>query len=409
MQNDKVLSHLIAVCDRIAHGYYEQAAELFRMTRDDIGMPPELGSLAEAFGLMLVKLEAREYRLDQTITELRHARNELSRKSDRLDRENRLLRQTAHEQFSTARILGNSPEIRELKQTIEKIADTPVNVLISGETGTGKELVAKSLHFNSSRADKPFVTINCSAVPESIFEAEMFGIEKGVATGVDKRQGRIELANGGTLFMDEIGDMPASAQAKILRVLEEREVERVGGRKPIPVDIRLVAATHRNLRRLIEDGSFREDLFYRLNVVTLKIPSLRERPDDIPLLANSYLELFSSRLGVSRPRLTASALTALKKYSWPGNVRELENEMERAVALNIDKVITPQDLSEPLWSASVALSSAPVDEACTKDRTEAERIRTALDLAQNNKSKTARMLGLSREGLRKKMKRLDIQ
>jgi len=409
MPTIRVLDHLIKICNQLAHGQYEQANELFRMTREDLGIPPDMTSLAEAFGMMLVQLEARDYRLEQTIAELRAARDELARRSMRLDQENRLLRQTARENFRPGRILGSTPGIQEVIRTLEKIADTPVNVLIVGETGTGKELVAKALHFNSRRADKPFVAINCSAIPESIFEAEMFGIEKGVATGVDRRQGRIELANGGTLFLDEVGDMPASAQAKILRVLEEREVERVGARKPVHVDIRVVAATHRDLRNLVAEGTFREDLYYRLNVISLKIPPLRERPDDIPLLANYYLELNVVRLGVHRPQLTAETVAALKSYDWPGNVRELENEMERAVALAVNKVISPDDLSEPLRQAAVRFSAASSPEVVTTCQAEADLVKATLFLTGNNKSKTARMLGISREGLRKKMKRLEIQ
>ena len=386
MHEKEVLSHLAGICEQIAHGRYGKATELFRMTRDDIGIPSDMCSLAESFGLMLVQLEAREYRLDQ---------------------ENRLLRQSARENFRAGRILGTTPAMQELTNTVEKIADTPVNVLIVGETGTGKELVAKALHFNSRRADKPFVAINCSAIPESIFEAEMFGIEKGVATGVDKRQGRIELANGGTLFLDEIGDMPAAAQAKILRVLEEREVERVGSRKRLPVDIRVVAATHRDLRHLVATGRFREDLFYRLNVVSLRIPPLRERQDDIPLLANYYLELAAARLGSPRRHLSAEAVYALKSYEWPGNVRELENEMERAVVLSLGKLIRPDDFSEPILKGALPVPNLSIKDEPLR-QTESEQIKSTLSLAGNNKSEAARILCMSREGLRKKMKRLGI-
>jgi transcriptional regulator with PAS, ATPase and Fis domain len=409
MLEKKILPHLIAVCNQIAHGKYEEAAELFRMTRDDIGIPADMTTLAEAFGLMLVQLEAREYRLEQIIADLRISRDELSRRHEHLATENRLLRKSAKTTFSTKRILGSSPAIQALIGQAERIADTPVTILISGESGTGKELLAKSLHFTSHRADKPFVALNCSAIPETLFEAEMFGIEKGVATGVERRIGRLEQANGGTLFLDEVGDMPTATQAKILRVLEEREYERVGGRTPLTVDIRIIAATHRDLKQMVTEGAFREDLLYRLNVVNLRIPPLRERLDDIPLLAVHCLRVASLRMGRAGMQFSPQALCLLRCHDWPGNVRELENEIERAVALTIDNLIQPDDFSETVRKAADInpVSCSQVEYRCLT-LSESDRMRLALAQAGGNKSETARQLGITREGLRKKLKKLGV-
>ena len=402
----RTLQYLTSICNEIAAGNYKRVPALFELT-SMVALEPDIAELSEAFGMMLVKVEAREFKLNDTIEELRQAKQALELSNSRLGQENLLLRKVAREQFSAGKILGVSPQMRDLVHTISKVADTPVTVLINGETGTGKELVAKALHFDSRRADKPFIALNCSAIPESIFEAEIFGIEKGVATGVDKREGRIEQANGGTLFLDEIGDMPLSVQAKMLRALEERVVERVGGRKPIPVDIRVVAATHRDLKILVSEGKFREDLYYRINVINLRIPPLRERTDDIAVLAEHCLERSSKRIGRTRPSITSESLALLCSYNWPGNVRELENEIERAVALSISTRIRPEDFS-PALLGKTSPSSAPSDSCTSMTQNEAEHIRKALESTGNNKSMAARTLGISREGLRKKMIRLGM-
>jgi len=268
---ETLFRHLILLCKEIAGGEYRDVAGLFELTKGQL-YPPVVAELAEAFGMMMVQLEAREYRLNEIIAEMKAVQTELAAAREHLSRENLRLKKTLKETFGPVRILGTSPAIQELLKRVGKIADTPVNVLITGETGTGKELIAKTIHYNSSRSDRPFLALNCTVIPETIFESEMFGIEKGVATGVEKRIGKIEQADGGTIFLDEIGDMPLSSQGKILRVIEERRVERVGGRGSIPVDVRIMAATHRDLKAGIEKGTFREDLYYRLNVINLHVP-----------------------------------------------------------------------------------------------------------------------------------------
>ena len=403
---NRLLKYLIDLCEEISKGHYTKIEELFELTKEG-KYPQRVTELAEAFGMMMVKVEAREYRLEQVIDDLKKAKAELSDAKDRLFRENIHLKQTLRHRFVPSRILGVNPQIVGLLKKVEKIADTPLNILITGETGTGKELIAKTIHYNSSRSEKPFVVLNCSAIPETIFESEIFGIEKGVATGVEKRIGKIEQSDGGTLFLDEIGDMPLQSQAKILRVIEDHELERVGGRKTIPVDIRIVAATNKDLSKEVGKETFREDLFYRLNVINLHIPPLRERKDDIPLLAGFFLEQCTKKLDRQKMRFSPDVIRWFKAYPWPGNVRELENEVERAVALSYADTITTENLSEGLRRFAVA--EKPGKTISSLKDAERHLIKTTLEATQGNKSEAARMLGLSREGLRKKMKRYRLR
>ncbi|MDQ5986878.1 MAG: Regulatory protein AtoC [Syntrophus sp. SKADARSKE-3] len=404
--SDKLLLHLIKLCRDISRGKYGKEKELFELTKE--GVYPELiTALAEAFGMMMVQVESRQYHLEGVIDELKKVGIDLLAAKNRLSHENIQLRQTLRQNFSPVRILGNSAKLLELLDKVSKIADTPVNVLITGETGTGKELIAKTIHYNSLRSDKPFIALNCTAIPESIFEAEMFGVEKGVATGVDKRIGRIEQADGGTLFFDEIGDMPLATQAKILRVIQDRQLDRVGGRKAIPVDVRIIAATHKDLRQAISEKTFREDLFYRLNVIHLHIPPLRDRAEDIPVLLNYFLEQSIKRLGRPPIRFSKEAIELLTGYSWPGNVRELENEIERAVALAASDMIDVDDLRASL-RLSKKVSEGNVEEPASLKTAEYGLILKTLDLTKGNRSEAARLLCLSREGLRKKMKRYGM-
>jgi len=304
-------------------------------------------------------------------------------------------------------ILGASAAVLDLLRKIDRIADTPVNVLITGETGTGKELVARTIHDKSARRGRPFIALNCTAIPESIFESEIFGIEKGVATGVEKRIGKLEQAQGGTIFFDEVGDMPLAAQGKILRVIEDRQVERIGGRTSIPVDIRIVAATNRNLKERIGKGLFREDLYYRLNVVNLHIPPLRERPEDITLLLDFFSERGARMMGRTPLSFSPEVRERLCAYSWPGNVRELENEVERAIALTSGSEINYGDLSENIlgYGPEEKLDSLlpPVK------RAERLLLEKTLRSVKGNKSEAARLLGLSREGLRRKLLRYELK
>lgn len=405
----RLLGYLTAVCEEIADGRYKEARELFDLTRGD-KYPELVARIAEAFGMMLVSVEAREYRLEQVNENLMQAQAELAAAMERLSTENVILKQNLRKQFSPSAIRGTSPGMKRLLGMIERISHISTNILISGETGTGKELVAKAIHYNSIRGDKPFVAINCSAIPEQIFESEIFGIEKGVATGVDKRIGKIEQAHEGTLFLDEIGDMPASCQAKMLRVLEEDRIERVGGRKPIPVDIRIIAASNKELKAAVERGEFRDDLFYRLNVINLRIPPLRERGEDIRLLASYFLNQCTMRLGRAPMQMSPEAMEKLLSYTWPGNVRELENEIERAAVLSPSRLITVDDLSEALRAHEECRENGRVQGSVMSVReNEMELIRNALADTNGNKTRAAQLLGISREGLRKKMMRHGIE
>ena len=401
---DTLLARLISVTEELAQGRFGQYDDLFELTKGG-QYPALIARFAESFGMMAVKVEAREYRLEQIIEELRSTEAQLRVAQERLARENSTLKKNLRRSFPFSSILGTSPQIRELISKAERIADSRLSVIITGETGTGKELFAKAIHFNSPRSARPFVAVNCSAIPETIFESEMFGIEKGVATGVEARIGKIQQAHGGTLFLDEVGEMPLQLQAKLLRVLEERTLERVGSRTAIPVDLRIIAATNRDLTKEIAAGRFREDLYYRLNGVTLRIPPLRERKGDIELIARQFLEKWSRSCGRPPLRIAKEALERLRNYPWPGNVRELDNEIERAVALAYGDSIALGDLSEVLQQS---VPTAPGGKSLLKD-SEKQLIEQALREAKGNKTLAAERLGMSREGLRKKLKRLGLK
>jgi transcriptional regulator with PAS, ATPase and Fis domain len=287
-----------------------------------------------------------------------------------------------------------------------------VDVLIQGESGTGKELIAKALHFNSPRSTHPFVAVNCAALPDTLLEAELFGIEKGVATGVDRRIGKFEAAQQGTIFLDEIGDLTLAAQAKILRVLQERMVDRVGGRAPVPIDVRVIAATNRNLETCMREKQFREDLYYRLSVVRIQTPSLREVPEDIPTLANHFLQKHCAAMAMEPKRFAQAALECLARYSWPGNARQLENEVKRLVASTRGKIIgedhistQPSPAAEPQVSAKLEARKSLFDAV---DALERRMIEEALRDTAGNKLKAAQRLGVSRQGLLKKLKKLGL-
>jgi Nif-specific regulatory protein len=339
----------------------------------------------------------------QIVGDLKREHQECLMSNARLSREVR-------GRFAAHRILGSSLQIQEVIGTIEQVADSSLSVLVTGASGTGKELVAKSIHFSSPRARRPFVALNCAALPEALVESELFGIEKGVATGVDARMGKFEAAHLGTLFLDEIGDLSLVAQAKLLRVLQERVVERVGGRHGIHVDVRVLAATNKHLPTAIQAGEFREDLYYRLNTVQIRMPALREVPEDVAMLANFLLLESCRELDRPVPELTLDTLHCLREYSWPGNVRELDNEMRRvAVTVRRDRV-EPCDLSTvirnaPPASPSIAASTRLKEEVEALER---HRISEALASCQHNQQRVARLLGLSRQGLIKKMKRYGI-
>jgi transcriptional regulator with GAF, ATPase, and Fis domain len=351
------------------------------------------------------------------LAELRAAR-------DRLAAENAELRTEARGRAGAGAMLGASGKLHEVLRTVARLAETDTTVLITGESGTGKELVARTIHERSPRQERPFVAINCAAIPESLIEAELFGIEKGVATGVDRRAGKFEQAEDGTLFLDEVGELPLAVQAKLLRVVEERRFERVGGRQGQPLRARLVAATNRNLAAEVAAGRFREDLFYRLNVVPLRLPPLRERVEDIALLAEAFLRRFARAQGRAISGFAPATLEALRAHAWPGNVRELLNEIERVVTVwepagaeHERTLVLPQHLSESVRQAQaapgrLALDLEPGDikevVAALTERAERQLIRAALAKTGDNKAKAAQLLGLTREGLRKKMIRYGM-
>ena len=308
---------------------------------------------------------------------------------DRLREENRLLKGTA---AIDQVLIGDSLPMRRVKELISRAAASRVSVLICGESGTGKELAARLLHLGSPRRDGPFLAINCAAVPESLLESELFGIEKGVATGVEARLGKFELASGGTLFLDEIGDAPLPIQSKLLRVLQERELERVGGRSRIPVDVRVVTATHADLREEIRERRFREDLFYRLRVVEVELPPLRNRREDIPRLAAHFLSSIAAREGRPPLRLTREAIAALLAHPFPGNVRELENLLEGAAALVATETIDAPDLQFFGSSGTISPSASSQD----LETLEREHVLQVLDSVGGNKTRAARILGINR-------------
>jgi DNA-binding NtrC family response regulator len=306
-----------------------------------------------------------------------------------------------------------SPQTQAIVRLIDQIRETSVDVLIQGESGTGKELVASALHFNSPRFSQPFVALNCAALPDNLIEAELYGIEKGVATGVDKRTGKFEAANGGTLFLDEIGDLSLTAQAKILRVLQERTVDRVGGQKPIPIDVRIIAATNKNLERAIKEHTFREDLYYRLKVVRIQTPPLREIMEDIPIIAKHFLKKHCNILNIETKQFAPAALKRLQLYPWPGNARQLENEAKRLVASVRGTTIGEDQLELPTEQfetdgreTELSFDGKTIDEVVND--IERRMIDDALKKYHWNKQKAAQALGLSRQGLTKMLKRLGI-
>ncbi|HSS77662.1 MAG TPA: sigma 54-interacting transcriptional regulator [Thermoanaerobaculia bacterium] len=321
----------------------------------------------------------------------------LETQRERLEEENKALKGRFAEEVGGRRIVAHAPGMRRVLEVVERVAPRGVNVLVRGESGTGKELVAKLLHHLSGR-EGALIAVNCAALPESLLESELFGIEGGVATGVQARPGKFELANDGTLFLDEIGDMQTSLQVRLLRVLQEREVTRVGGRRTIPVDVRLVAATHQDLEKLIQEGRFREDLYYRLKGVEVDLPPLRDRKQDIPHLVRAFLEEFCRREGIPMPALRSEALALLLNHDFPGNVRELQNLIEGAVSLADGDI--DADLVRSLMGSTAAPQSSP--EPLDLETLEKRHIARVLKLAGGNKTEAARILGLDRKTLQRK-------
>jgi two-component system response regulator PilR (NtrC family) len=368
-----------------------------------------------------LRLGAADYvhKSPSAANELRlRVRKELERKH--LQRENVLLKRALGTSHKFSNIIGRSDPMVAVFQLVETIAPTGSTVLITGESGTGKELVARAIHFNSLRKERPFVALNCGALSETLLDSELFGHMRGAFTGADtNKKGLIEVAEKGTVFLDEIGEMSPLVQVKLLRVLQERKYRRLGGTEEVEADIRVIAATNRDLSKMVAEGTFREDLYYRINVIPIRLPALRERVEDIPLLAEHFVGRFTSQMGKSISGISGSAMACLKAYSWPGNIRELENAMERAVALERTPSILVDSLPEQLRGATalVAAGAAPTESFPDNgfdleqhvQHIEREYIAEALRRAGGVKVKAAELLGMSFRSFRYYMKKYDLK
>ncbi len=385
LQAAKRLHGALPVIVMTAHGTVETAVEAMKLGAADYVLKPF--SLAEMRMVVERELDVR-----------------------RLREENRTLREELGRRYEFPNIVAHSPKMQEVLALVERVAPTPSTVLLGGESGVGKDMIARLIHHRSSRASGPFIKINSTAIPETLLESELFGYEKGAFTGaVASKPGKFELADKGTLLLDEIGDVPAITQVKLLRVLQEREFERLGGTRTIKVDVRLVAATNRDLRAALEQGTFREDLYYRLNVVPIDIPPLREHKEDIPDLANLFLARFAKNSPKPLTGISAEAMNKLMDYHWPGNVRQLENIIERATALAPGPAIGLTDIhiDAPAKSHDSG-ATALLPEGKTLDLWEDDIIREAYRRANGNKSQAARLLGLSRNALRYRLEKIGI-
>ncbi len=381
--------------------------------------PETMVILITAYGSVDTAVEAMKYGAYDYITkpfsmdELLLMVKRLLRVKD-LEEENLMLKEQVEGRYNFSGVIGKSEKMKEIFDKVTTVAQTDSTVLLLGESGTGKELIANALHFNSHRKDEPFVKVSCAALPETLLEAELFGYEKGAFTGaVKQKKGRFELANRGTLFLDEIGELSPAIQVKLLRVLQEREYDRLGGTETLSADVRIVCATQRDLKKEVQKGAFREDLYYRLNVVPITLPPLRDRKGDVMLLANHFLKYFASQHKKNIRGFSVEAMELLLKYPFPGNVRELENTVERAVVLGKGDEIQPWDLSEDITSISDCLKvieNIQSYEHLSKAIKDFERqyITKVLEETKGNKGLAAKLLGVSRKTLWEKCKLLEI-
>ena len=324
--------------------------------------------------------------------------------------ENRKLREELGVRYDWTNIIGRSPAMQEIFGTISRVAPTRATVLLCGESGVGKDLIARAIHYHSPRSGRPFVKINCTAIPENLMESELFGYEKGAFTGAtSSKPGKFEQADGGTVFLDEIGDVPPSIQVKLLRILQEREFERLGSNKTRQIDVRVLAATNADLRAALEEGRFREDLYYRLNVMPINIPPLRERKEDIPFLAEHFVTKFSKELGSPVTSISSGAMQKLLEYHWPGNVRELENVIERSLVLCSGQTLEAADIRLDMVPRTRAASADNfLPDGVTLEEHEQNIIREALRRTNGNKSQAARLLGLTRNALRYRLSQMGL-
>ncbi len=368
-----------------AYGTVENAVEAMKLGAFDYVMKP-----FSADEIELVLKRAVEYK--------------------RLILENRLLRRELAGKYRFENIVGKSPQMQEIFELVEGVADTKATVLITGESGTGKELIARAIHYNSSRRDGPFIRINCAALPHNLVESELFGHERGAFTGaVRKCRGRFELADGGTLLLDEVSEISPGLQAKLLRVLQEKEFERVGSGQTIQVDVRIICTSNRNLREQIEKGRFREDLFYRLNVIPIHIAPLRERKEDIPPLVEHFLGKYNLENNRSVQGISNKFYQMLMEYAWPGNVRELENCIERAVVTCKADVLAPRDFPQEIAFGKAGFAPEAIEVGCSIHEAEKKLILKTLEAKRGNRTKAAEMLGISTRTLRSKLQEYGLK
>lgn len=396
--------------------------ELLKFVKENY--PDLLFMLITAFGTTETAVEAMKLGAYDYITKpfkLDEVRINISNalKSKTLESENRVLKRELTKEYSFQNLVGNSAAMHVIYDLIKRVSDSPTNVLIGGESGTGKEMIAKAIHYNGPFKDKAFISINCGAIPEPLMESEMFGHKKGSFTGaiVDKA-GLFEAADGGTLFLDEVGELPLSIQVKLLRAIQERIIRRVGATDDTQVSVRIIAATNRDLEAMVKDGSFRQDLFYRLNVIQIRSPSLRERRDDIPILAKHFLKKYNERLNKNISGISQEALNVLKTYDYPGNVRELENIIERTVALEPGASILPESLpaivnttsgtKQMVSSEGIVITEEGVDLDKIIGQIEKELIIKAIHAANGIKKRAAKLLGITFRSMRYRVEKYNL-
>ncbi|WP_413561030.1 sigma-54-dependent transcriptional regulator [Bdellovibrio sp. HCB209] len=385
--------------------------------------PDTVFMLITAFGTTETAVEAmkmgaydyltKPFKIDEVRLNIQNAL-----RSRNLEVENRTLKKELTKEYSFQSMVGNSPAMHAIFDMVKRVSQTPTNVLITGESGTGKEVVAKAIHYNGPLKDRPFVTVNCGAIPENLMESEMFGHKKGSFTGaVADKAGLFEVADGGTLFLDEVGELPLTIQVKLLRAIQERVIRRVGATEDNKVDVRIIAATNRNLEEMVTKGTFRQDLFYRLNVINIKTPGLRERREDVPLLANHFLKKYNERLNKNIGAISAEAMEILKKYDYPGNVRELENMIERTVALEGGATILPESLPPMVNTSSgrkmassneIEMGDDGVDLDKVMGQIEKELLIKAIHSAGGVKKRAAKLLHISFRSMRYRIEKYNL-
>lgn len=395
--------------------------ELLKQVHDNY--PELLFMMITAFGTTETAVEAmklgaydyitKPFKIDEVRINIANAL-----RSRNLEVENRVLKKELSKEYSFQNLVGNSEAMHRIYEMIKRVSQTPTNVLITGESGTGKEMVAKAIHFNGPLKDKPFVTINCGAIPESLMESEMFGHKKGSFTGaIADKAGLFEVADGGTLFLDEVGELPLTIQVKLLRAIQERVIRRVGGTEDAKVEVRIIAATNRDLEEMVKKGGFRQDLFYRLNVINIRTPSLRERPEDIAALAVHFLKKYNDRLTKTVGGISAEAMEMLKKYDYPGNVRELENIIERTVALEGGATILPESLPPFVNTPSgrkmastheIQITEEGLDLDKVMGQIEKELLIKAIHAAGGVKKKAAKLLSITFRSMRYRVEKYSL-